>query len=628
MFKKMKLRHYLLTVFSLIIVLAVFLTVIGTIGLIQTKASLNELTTDILVAEKLVKACIIETNTAARVVGDIVNSFNEEDVLILKNQVSVSINNVKDNLIALKSKLGANNSLYIEYESAFYTWVDTANKAISEVESNNRHLARLTLLNESAPAIKELANKALEIESLTEKSSNEAQAKMSNRITIYMIVLFVTLGLVLLTSIFYAFRATNKINDALGKIKDAIEELTKGNLHANIDYVANNEFGELVEKINFSFQEILKYITAIDFGLAEFAKGNFNTDYSMEFIGDFASIKRSFEKFQTDMNSTLLELDMASDQVKSGADQVAQGSQLLAQGAEEQASSIEELSANISEISNKISQTADFSRIANDLGKQSGKVVSKSQSEMKQMMQAIKEIATASENIQRIIKAIDDIAFQTNILALNAAVEAARAGAAGKGFAVVADEVRNLAQKSADAARDTSDLIENSMRSVAHGEKLANNTNKAFGEVAKVSDQILEIIEKIATSSNEQASYITQISESVDQISYVVQTNSATSQESAAASEELSAQAANMKSLINNFNLNRDAAGYVRSNEYTINSNYTNNNYSNNSEYSEDFNYSDDLEDIESLEGIEFNGDFEDIEDIEDFENLEFNENE
>ncbi|WP_297241694.1 methyl-accepting chemotaxis protein [uncultured Flavonifractor sp.] len=187
------------------------------------------------------------------------------------------------------------------------------------------------------------------------------------------------------------------------------------------------------------------------------------------------------------------------------------------------------------------------------MGQESREIVKKSKEEMEQLLVSIKEIAQASNNIQNIIKVIDDIAFQTNILALNAAVEAARAGNAGKGFAVVADEVRSLAQKSADAARETTGLIRNSLQHVSHGEEIAKRTDAAFNDVAAVSEHILDMIAKIAHASREQADAISQISVGIDQISAVVQTNSATSEQSAAASEHLSSQANMMKNLLNTF---------------------------------------------------------------------------
>lgn len=578
MFKKMKIKPYLLMMFSFLIILTTIIICVGIIGLIQTKNSVDIFTNKILVSENAVKVCRAESNIAARTLSDMILSNTREDAYIFKDKINATWNNIKAHLEILKKSYGEADGQYANYEAALNKWFSIANDAMNQVEKNNRQAAKALVLEDSAFALKELTDIEVIIEQSTANQSEISKKNTKTMIVTYIIILVVVFVLVLLVSIYFAFKTTFDITRATNKIKDAVIELTKGNLNTNVDYTAKNEFGELAENINFSFKEISKYVDAIDSIMSELARGDFNAEIPVTFLGDFANIQTSINNFRYDISNALLELDVASKQVGAGADQVAQGSQLLAQGSEEQASSIEELSANITEITNQISQTAKYSRTADNLGKQAGKVVSKSQSEMKQMMQAIKEIAVSSENIQKIIKAIDDIAFQTNILALNAAVEAARAGIAGKGFAVVADEVRNLAQKSADAAKNTAELIENSLKSVSHGEKLAENTNRAFGEVAKVSEQILEIIDKIAAASNEQASYILHISQSVEQISSVVQTNSATSQESAAASEELSGQASAMKSLINQFNLtgnttvnkdSSDSEDYAESTEYS-----------------------------------------------------------
>lgn len=352
--------------------------------------------------------------------------------------------------------------------------------------------------------------------------------------------------------IFYA----NKIAGYLNEITQRLIQFSKGDLHTPVlEITSGDEFEMLSLATKQSVDNLSSIISDIDDTMSEFSNGNFTGQSHTNFIGDFAHIQKSIEKFQAKMNDTLVELDTASAQVSSGASQVADGAQVLARGATEQTSSVEELSATIADISHQISQTAQYSENANALGKQVGEVVQKSQVEMKKMMEAIKDIASDSENIKKIIKVIDDIAFQTNILALNAAVEAARAGNAGKGFAVVADEVRNLAQKSAEAAKDTTELIENSLQHVSLGEKLAVSTDTTFEEAAKYAEDILRMVAKIAQASNEQALSISQISQGVDQISSVVQMNSATSEESAAASEELSGQAGLMKSLIDQFEL-------------------------------------------------------------------------
>lgn len=568
MFKQMKIKPYLLMMFSLLIILTTIIICVSIIGLIQTKGSVDILTNKILVSEEAVKVAIIETNIAARNLSDMILSNVREESFLFKDKINTAFNNIKTQLAIIKENYGEADGQYAKYEAALNKWFVIGNDAIEQVEKNNRQAAKAIVLEDSVLALKDVTDIASSIEASTTKQTEAAKKNTETMIITFIIILGVVFVLVLIVSIYFAFKTTSDITGATNKIKDAVDELAKGNLNTNVDYTAKNEFGELAENINFSFKEISKYVSAIDTVMSELASGDFNAEIPVTFLGDFANIQTSINNFRYDISNTLLELDVASKQVGAGADQVAQGSQLLAQGSEEQASSIEELSASITEITNQISQTAGYSRTAENFGKQAGKVISKSQSEMTQMMQAIKDIAVSSENIQKIIKAIDDIAFQTNILALNAAVEAARAGIAGKGFAVVADEVRNLAQKSADAAKNTSELIENSLKSVSHGEKLANNTNRAFGEVAKVSEQILDIIDKIAAASNDQASYILQISQNVEQISSVVQTNSATSQQSAAASEELSGQASAMKTLINQFNLAGSSTVHKDNSEY------------------------------------------------------------
>ncbi|NLP25785.1 MAG: methyl-accepting chemotaxis protein, partial [Clostridiales bacterium] len=221
----------------------------------------------------------------------------------------------------------------------------------------------------------------------------------------------------------------------------------------------------------------------------------------------------------------------------------------------EQASSIEELSASINEIAVQVKENADNVNTATKYVNETIDVIVESTNEMNNMLAAMNDINNSSNEIAKIIKVIDDIAFQTNILALNAAVEAARAGTAGKGFAVVADEVRNLALKSADAAKQTTALIENSIATVQHGSSLAEKAAGSLEVVATKSNLVGETIEHVLVASNEQAQSIEQINTGVEQISSVVQTNSATAEESAAASEELSGQADMLKNLVSEFRL-------------------------------------------------------------------------
>ena len=291
--------------------------------------------------------------------------------------------------------------------------------------------------------------------------------------------------------------------------------------------------------------------------LDQMAKGNFNVDSRAEqnYIGDFSPILTAFKEITHRLSGTLSQINAAADQVASGSDQVASGSQALSQGATEQASSIEELAATINEISNQVMSNAENAQQANKLADDVGIKMTESNQQMQNMIEAMKEISGASGEIGKIIKTIEDIAFQTNILALNAAVEAARAGEAGKGFAVVADEVRNLASKSAEASKNTAVLIESSILAVKKGTKIADETAHALLESVEGAQQVTKTIDQISRASEEQASSINQVTQGIDQISSVVQTNSATAEESAAASEQLSGQSQLLKTLISQFEL-------------------------------------------------------------------------
>ncbi|MCL2020172.1 MAG: methyl-accepting chemotaxis protein [Oscillospiraceae bacterium] len=264
---------------------------------------------------------------------------------------------------------------------------------------------------------------------------------------------------------------------------------------------------------------------------------------------------QSVYKMLDNMNNMFGEINSSSSQVDTGARQIADGAQALSQGSTEQAASVEQLSSSISEIATQTKVNADMAEKAYRLSESIRHNAEKGNRQMDEMMVAVRDINTASQNISKVIKVIDDIAFQTNILALNAAVEAARAGQHGKGFAVVAEEVRNLAAKSAEAAKETGDMIQNSMEKAELGSRIAGETAVSFTEIASGIQESSKLVEEIAKSSKEQAVGISQVNIGIDQVAQVVQQNSATAQESAAASEEMSGQSAMLQELISQFRL-------------------------------------------------------------------------
>ena len=354
------------------------------------------------------------------------------------------------------------------------------------------------------------------------------------------------------------------ITRPLKRLNVTVGLLADGELDVTVDTHGRDEVAEVggnVARIVERLKEYILYIDEISAVLHQIGKGNLIFTLQQEYVGEFSKIKDVLLNIRSTLTETLISITQSADQVNAGSEQIASGAQALAQGATEQASSVQELSSAVQDLSTQATAEAERAIEARRFLEQIRDEVEKSNAQMVTMREAMGDISVQSTAIRGIIKTIDDIAFQTNILALNAAVEAARAGSAGKGFAVVADEVRNLAGKSAEAAKKTNELIENSARAVEHGEELTKLTADSLAVVADRTNQVVKTMEAVASAYHDQADKLHEISIGVDQISNVVQTNSATAEESAAASEELSGQASMMHQQIAQFKLSTDTQG-------------------------------------------------------------------
>ena len=354
-----------------------------------------------------------------------------------------------------------------------------------------------------------------------------------------------------------AFVMSRTIRLTTKDLRNAANALAEGNVDVELVKRYNDEFGEVID----DFQKVVdntRYQAQI---AQEVADGNMIVDVEPRCEKDLMGL--ALQQMVAKNRSTLTNIKEAVYQVTTSSSQVASASEALAQGSTEQASAIEEITASIDDVAEKTKQNASQANAAADMMSKTIGEVQKGNEEMQRMVMAMLEINDASENISKIIKVIDDIAFQTNILALNAAVEAARAGDAGKGFAVVAEEVRNLAAKSSAAAAETAEMIQDSMKKVEIGTAIANTTAVTLDEITEVVKKSEGIVTQIAEASNYQATAIAQIDRAIEQVSQVVQNNSATSEQCAAASVELSGQASRMRDLISVYKLDDNMESYV-----------------------------------------------------------------
>ena len=338
-----------------------------------------------------------------------------------------------------------------------------------------------------------------------------------------------------------------------------LNELSQGNLGTLMEGSYKGQNGKIKDDMNKTVKFLKRYVSEISETLTLVGDGDLSQEITSFYHGDFVNIKIAINNITTRLSEVMAEINDSAEQVETGAVQISDGGQALAHGTTEQAGSIQELTASIEEVAAETKRNALGANEANERAIEVRKNAEDGNHQMENMVTAMVEINESSSNISKIIKVIDDIAFQTNILALNAAVEAARAGQHGKGFAVVAEEVRTLAARSAEAAKETTGLIEGSIEKVESGTKIADETAASLRDILNNIEKVADLVGRIAQASNDQASEISQITKGIEQVSQVVQTNSATAEQSAAASEELTSQAQMLKEMVRTFKLKAQA---------------------------------------------------------------------
>lgn len=366
---------------------------------------------------------------------------------------------------------------------------------------------------------------------------------------------FIIFAVAVALGLFVLVDVMNKKFAPVNQIMQAAAQFKKGDFSLNLKVHSKDELGELADTFQDTSVYLRGIIEEISTILTEIANGNLTLRPTKEYRGEFVEIEQAMGEITTQMSTMLKSVEDAGDQVSAGAAQVADSAQHLSEGSVQQAGQVESIVDDVQNVKRAVEESTARTVQAENVTEEVAAKLEESNTRMTEMMQEMANMNEASAQIGKIIKTIEDIAFQTNILALNAAIEAARAGQAGKGFAVVADEVRELANKSAEAAKNTTELIETSVRTVDRGSEVAQQTAQSLEEAVASARQVVEQTRAIVQLSQSQSGDIDRIAQTISEFSGMVQTNSATAEENAATSEEMAGQAQVMKNLLHRFTI-------------------------------------------------------------------------
>ena len=510
---------------------------------------------NVTVADLSVKKCRINVNAAARniremALNDDASTYDsyEETVKRLLTEVDTSMEALKDTGIVPDSN-------YEEYATALSEWGNAGYSIMEEIKNGNKEQAVNEIFDDCVPALNNLVQIAIKLDDITD----EVKAQATRTTYIFTFAGFVCIIVCLAFAWMLTGRTSKKVLETilepLRAVEDVAKELTEGNLHSTLEYRSEDEIGRLAHSMRKSIRILGSYVDDIGRAMKLFAEGNFDVQPEVEWKGDFVGILDSFMMFEKSIADTIKGIQNVSNEVSSAAEQVASSSNDLADGATNQAAVVEELTATVAGVSEQVERNSQSAKEISVRVDELGNAIMESNGKMHEMVDSMNEISDASKEIDKIIATINEIASQTNLLALNASIEAARAGEAGRGFAVVANQVNVLADQSAQAAKESSALIESSVRAVEKGMVIAGQTATQLEAVADSSKVITEEVTNIAETLETQTSEIQQINEGIEQINDVVQTNSATAEECAASSEEMSSEAENLREMIRKFKI-------------------------------------------------------------------------